>query len=29
LDIRLQNLEDDKSELYSWETVKAHLKTIG
>lgn len=28
LDIRLQNLEDDKSELYSWEDVKAHLKTI-
>ncbi|MGL3001764.1 addiction module protein [Flavobacterium sp. RSSB_23] len=28
LDIRLQNLEDDKSELYSWEAVKAHLKTI-
>ncbi|MGL2992451.1 addiction module protein [Flavobacterium sp. TSSA_36] len=28
LDIRLQNLEEDKSELYSWESVKSHLKTI-
>jgi putative addiction module component (TIGR02574 family) len=28
LDIRLQNLEEGKSELYSWEAVKAHLKTI-
>ena len=28
LDIRLRNLEDGKSELYSWEAIKAHLKTI-
>jgi putative addiction module component (TIGR02574 family) len=28
LDIRLQNFEDGKSELYSWEEVKTHLKSI-
>lgn len=28
LDIRLQNLEEGKSELYTWEEVKNHLKSI-
>ena len=28
LDIRLRNLEEGKSELYTWEEVKNHLKTI-
>ncbi|WP_264525449.1 addiction module protein [Flavobacterium sp. N502536] len=28
LDIRIQNLEEGKTELYSWEEVKAHLKSI-
>ena len=28
LDIRLQNFEDGKSELYTWEEVKTHLKSI-
>jgi putative addiction module component (TIGR02574 family) len=28
LDIRLQNLEEGKSELYTWEEVKKHLKFI-
>ena len=28
LDIRLQNLEEGKTELYSWDEVKAHLKGI-
>ena len=28
LDIRLQNFEEGKSELYSWDEVKAHLKSI-
>lgn len=28
LDIRLQNLEDGKSELYTWEEVKNHLKSL-
>jgi putative addiction module component (TIGR02574 family) len=28
LDIRLQNLEEGKTELYSWDEVKAHLKNI-
>ena len=28
LDIRLQNLEEGKSELYSWDEVKNHLKSI-
>jgi len=28
LDIRIKNLEEGKSELYTWEEVKNHLKTI-
>jgi putative addiction module component (TIGR02574 family) len=28
LDIRIKNLEDGNSELYTWEEVKKHLKTI-
>ncbi|WP_123773979.1 addiction module protein [[Flexibacter] sp. ATCC 35103] len=28
LDIRIQNLEEGKAELYSWDEVKAHLKSI-
>ncbi len=28
LDIRLQNLEEGKSEIYTWEEVKKHLKSI-
>lgn len=28
LDIRLKNLEEGKTQLYSWEEVKAHLKSI-
>jgi putative addiction module component (TIGR02574 family) len=28
LDIRLENLENGKTELYSWEEIKMHLKTI-
>jgi putative addiction module component (TIGR02574 family) len=28
LDIRLQNLEEGKTELYTWEEVKKHLKSI-
>jgi putative addiction module component (TIGR02574 family) len=28
LDIRLQNLEEGKSELYTWKEVKDHLKSI-
>lgn len=28
LDIRLQNFEDGKSELYTWDEVKNHLKFI-
>lgn len=28
LDIRLQNFEDGKSELYTWEEIKTHLKSI-
>lgn len=28
LDIRLQNFEDEKSELYTWDEVKKHLKSI-
>lgn len=28
LDIRLQNLEEGKSELYTWDEVKNHLKSI-
>lgn len=28
LDIRIKNLEEGKTELYSWEEVKNHLKSI-
>lgn len=28
LDIRLKNLEECKTELYTWDEVKKHLKTI-
>jgi putative addiction module component (TIGR02574 family) len=28
LDIRLQNLEEGKTELYTWDEVKKHLKSI-
>jgi len=28
LDVRLQNLEDGNTELYTWDEVKAHVKTI-
>lgn len=28
LDIRLQNLEEGKTQLYTWEEVKSHLKGI-
>ena len=28
LDIRSQNLEEGKSEIYTWEEVKKHLKSI-
>ncbi|MBD0726344.1 hypothetical protein B6A10_14285 [Flavobacterium sp. L1I52] len=28
LDIRIQNLEEGKTELYTWEEVKNHLKAI-
>ncbi|MXO06570.1 MULTISPECIES: addiction module protein [Flavobacterium] len=28
LDIRIQNLEEGKTELYTWEEVKAHLKSL-
>jgi len=28
LDIRLKSFEEGKTQLYSWEEVKAHLKTI-
>ncbi|WP_269226530.1 addiction module protein [Flavobacterium eburneipallidum] len=28
LDIRLQNLEEGKTELYTWDEVKNHLKSI-
>jgi putative addiction module component (TIGR02574 family) len=28
LDIRLRNLEEGKSELYTWDEVKNHLKTV-
>ena len=28
LDIRLQNLEEGKTELYTWDEVKIHLKSI-
>jgi putative addiction module component (TIGR02574 family) len=28
LDHRIQNLEEGKTELYTWDEVKAHLKSI-
>jgi len=28
LDIRLKNLEEGKTELYTWDEIKAHLKSI-
>jgi putative addiction module component (TIGR02574 family) len=28
LDIRLKNFEEGKSELYTWDEVKNHLKSI-
>ena len=28
LDIRLQNVQEGKSELYSWDEIKNHLKSI-
>lgn len=28
LDLRLQNLEEGKTELYTWDEVKNHLKSI-
>lgn len=28
LDIRIQNLEEGKTELYTWDEVKAHLRSI-
>ena len=28
LDIRLQNLEEGKTQLYTWDEVKSHLKGI-
>ena len=28
LDNRLQNLDEGKSELYSWDDVKAHIKNV-
>ena len=28
LDLRLKNLEEGKTELYSWDEVKTHLKSI-
>ncbi|WP_348825598.1 addiction module protein [Flavobacterium aestuarii] len=28
LDIRIKNLEEGKTELYTWEEVKNHLKAI-
>ncbi|HKO76911.1 MAG TPA: addiction module protein [Flavobacterium sp.] len=28
LDIRIKNLEEGKTELYTWEEVKSHLKSI-
>ncbi|NDI99446.1 hypothetical protein GWA97_10210 [Flavobacterium sp. LaA7.5] len=28
IDTRLQNLEEEKSNLYSWDEVKSHLKNI-
>lgn len=28
LDIRLKNLEEGKTKLYTWQEVKAHIKTL-
>ncbi|WP_269221657.1 MULTISPECIES: addiction module protein [Flavobacterium] len=28
LDIRIKNLEEGKTELYTWDEVKSHLKSI-
>lgn len=28
LDVRIKNLEEGKTELYTWEAVKNHLKSI-
>ncbi len=28
LDIRIQNLEEGKSQLYTWDEIKSHLKTL-
>ncbi|OOG63797.1 addiction module protein [Flavobacterium sp. A45] len=28
LDVRIKNLEDGKTELYTWDEVKNHLKSI-
>lgn len=28
LDIRIKNLEEGKTELYTWDEIKNHLKTI-
>lgn len=28
LDIRIQNLEEGKTELYTWDEVKAHLRSL-
>ncbi len=28
LDIRIKNLEEGKTELYTWDEIKSHLKTI-
>ncbi|MDA6071485.1 addiction module protein [Flavobacterium sp. AC] len=28
LDIRMQNLENGKTELYTWDEVKAHLRSL-
>lgn len=28
LDIRIKNLEEGKTELYTWDEVKNHLKTL-
>jgi hypothetical protein len=28
LDIRMKNLEEGKTKLYTWEEVKSHLKSI-
>jgi hypothetical protein len=28
LDVRMKNLEEGKTELYTWDEVKSHLKSI-